>query len=137
MRTYPGSDLGFPRDGSGAMAPMSRRLLAFLADWLLCSVLAAAFIGAPAGTPLFWSQLRDWTLVVFAIQDVLLTGLLGSTIGKRLLRIRVRRLDGRLIGPGWALLRTLLLLAVLPPLVQDRDMRGMHDRAAGAAVVVM
>lgn len=137
MAEYPGSDIGLPQAGAGSMAPTGRRLLAFFADWLLCSVVAAAFIRAPAGTPLFWSQLRDWTIVVFAAQDFLLTGVLGATIGKRLFRMRVRRLDGRLLGPGWALLRTLLLLTVLPALVQDRDSRGMHDRAANAVIVSM
>jgi uncharacterized RDD family membrane protein YckC len=116
---------------------MGRRLGAVFADWVLCSVVTAAFIRAPFGTSAFWSQLRDWTIIVFAVQDFMLTGLLGSTIGKRLFRLRVIRLDGRLIGPGWALLRTALLLAVVPPLVQDRDLRGMHDRAANAAVVLM
>jgi len=135
--TYPGQDLGLPRDGAGSVAPTSRRLLAFFADWLLCSVITAAFIHAPVGTPLFWSQLRDWTIVVFAVQDFMLTGMLGATIGKRLLRIRVIRLDGGAIGPGWALLRTALLLIVLPAVLQDRDLRGMHDRAANAVVVVM
>ena len=134
---YPGSDLGLPRDGPGSIAPMGRRLAAFFVDWMLCTVIAAAFIRAPFGTPLFWAQLRDWTIVVFAGQDLLLTGLLGSTIGKRLFRMRVVRLDGRVIGPGWALLRTVLLLVVVPALVQDRDQRGMHDRAANAVVVAM
>jgi uncharacterized RDD family membrane protein YckC len=104
---------------------------------MLCTVITAAFMRAPIGTPLFWAQLRDWTIVVFAGQDLLLTGLLGSTIGKRLFRMRVVRLDGRVIGPGWALLRTALLLVVVPALVQDRDQRGMHDRAANAVVVMM
>lgn len=75
--------------------------------------------------------------MVFAVQDCLLTGVLGSTIGKRLLRMRVIRPDGRLLGPGWALVRTLLLLTVVAALVQDRDVRGLHDRAANAVVVVM
>jgi uncharacterized RDD family membrane protein YckC len=47
----------------------------------------------------------------------------------------VARLDGRPVGFGWALLRTLLLLAVVPPLVTDRDLRGLHDRAANTIVL--
>ena len=43
------------------------------------------------------------------------------------------RLDGGMIGPGWALVRTLLLLCVIPPLMTDRDLRGLHDRASNTA----
>jgi uncharacterized RDD family membrane protein YckC len=49
--------------------------------------------------------------------------------------IRVVRLDGKPVGFGWALVRTLLLLAVIPPLVTDRDLRGLHDRAANTIVI--
>lgn len=134
---YPGSDLGFPRDGAGSIASTSRRLGAFFADWVLCSVITAAFIRAHFGSPQFWTGLRDWSILVFALQDLLLTGVLGSTIGKRLFRMRVIRLDGKLLGPVWALVRTVLLLTVVAPLVQDRDTRGLHDRAANAVVVLI
>ena len=43
--------------------------------------------------------------------------------------------DGGIIGPGWALLRTLILLTVIPPLLTDRDLRGLHDRAADTIVI--
>jgi hypothetical protein len=39
------------------------------------------------------------------------------------------------VGFRWALVRTLLLLAVVPPLLTDRDLRGLHDRAADTVVV--
>jgi uncharacterized RDD family membrane protein YckC len=47
----------------------------------------------------------------------------------------VIRLDGRPVGLWWSLVRTVLLLAVIPPLVYDRDQRGLHDKAANTAVV--
>jgi uncharacterized RDD family membrane protein YckC len=56
-------------------------------------------------------------------------------VGKRILRIRVVRLDGKPVGLWWSLLRTLLLLAVVPPLVFDRDLRGLHDKAADTIVI--
>jgi len=31
--------------------------------------------------------------------------------------------------------RTILLLAVVPPLVNDSDLRGLHDRAANTVVI--
>ena len=125
---YPGKDLGFPQDGPGAIAGMGRRIGALFIDWLLCSAIVLVAIRPPD------SQAGLWTLVIFAAQDFIFTGLLGLTVGKQLLRIRVVRLDGGMIA-GWALLRTLLLLTVVPPLLTDRDLRGLHDRAANTAVV--
>jgi uncharacterized RDD family membrane protein YckC len=56
-------------------------------------------------------------------------------VGKRVLGMRVARLDGRPVGFWWALVRTILLIAVIPPLVTDRDLRGLHDRAANTIVL--
>ena len=107
---------------------MGRRIGALFIDWLLCSFVVLVAIRPPH------SQAGFWTLGVFAAQDFIFTGLLGVTVGKQLLRIRVVRLDGGMIA-GWALLRTLLLLTVVPPLLTDRDLRGLHDRAANTVVV--
>jgi uncharacterized RDD family membrane protein YckC len=72
---------------------------------------------------------------VFGVEVWVLTALTGFTVGKRLTGIRVIRLDGRPVGLWWSLVRTVLLLAVIPPLVYDRDQRGLHDKAANTAVV--
>jgi uncharacterized RDD family membrane protein YckC len=72
---------------------------------------------------------------VFGVEVWLLTALTGFTVGKRLTGIRVIRLDGRPVGLWWSLVRTVLLLTVIPPLVYDRDLRGLHDKAANTAVV--
>ena len=88
--------------------------------------LALARTGHPA---------QYWTLAIFGVATYVLTALTGLTLGKRLTGIRVARLDGKPVGFLWALVRTLLLLAVIPPLVTDRDMRGLHDRAANTIVV--
>jgi len=105
---------------------MGRRFLALLIDWLLCTVIAYG---------LFRSQYL--TLAVFAAEVYLGTALGGFTVGKRLLGIRairaVRR--GEPVGFGWAAVRTLLLLCVIPALLCDRDLRGLHDRAADTVVV--
>ena len=106
------------------MAGYGRRLVALVVDWLLCLMIS------------LWAvHSRTWTLPIFAAQDYLLTALAGITIGKRLAGIRVVRLDGKPVWFGWALVRTLLLLAVVPPLITDRDLRGLHDRAANTVVV--
>jgi uncharacterized RDD family membrane protein YckC len=107
---------------------MSRRFLALLIDWLLCTVIAYG---------LFRSQYL--TIAVFAVEVYLGTALGGFTIGKRLLGIRVVTVlrKGHPVGFGWAAVRTLLLLCVIPALLVDRDLRGLHDRAADTVVVRM
>jgi uncharacterized RDD family membrane protein YckC len=126
---FPGQDLGLPESGPGSMASQARRVAALFIDWLLCALVVVAAFRAP-----YW-QVQYWTLLVFVVQDIVLTGLIGITVGKRLLGLRVVRLDGRAIGLGWALVRTALILTIVPPLMQDHDLRGQHDRASNTAVV--
>ena len=58
------------------------------------------------------------------------------TPGMRLTRIRcVRFADGGIIGVPRALLRGVLLALVVPALIMDANLRGLHDRAAGSIVV--
>ena len=130
---------------------MGKRFLALFADWLLCLLIVVGLTH-----PHYWTvqylpphhtktlhltsayritQYR--TLILFAIEVYVLTALIGTTVGKRLFGIRVIRTDGRRLGFGWAAVRTLLLLTVIPPLLTDRDLRGLHDRAADSIVVRM
>ena len=113
-----------PERGPGSVASMGRRLLALIIDWLLCMLIA------------YWlTHSQFWTIAVFAIEDYMLTALTGSTVGQRLCGIRVIRTDGSLVGFRWALVRTAILLTVVPPLLTDRDLRGLHDRASDTIVV--
>jgi uncharacterized RDD family membrane protein YckC len=121
---YPGERFGLPKDGPRSVSGFGRRVGALFIDWLACMLISLA---------VFRSQY--WTLPIFAVVTYVLTALTGLTLGKRLTGIRVVRLDGRPVGFGWALVRTLLLLAVVPPLIADRDLRGLHDRAANTIVV--
>jgi len=121
---YPGQRLGLPEHGPGSVASLPRRLLALLIDWLLSMVIA------------YWlTHSQFWTIAVFAIETYLLTALGGSTVGKRLVGIRTVRVGGGPVGFGWALVRTAILLTVVPPLLTDRDLRGLHDRASDTIVV--
>jgi uncharacterized RDD family membrane protein YckC len=121
---YPGKRFGLPERGPMSVASMPRRLGALFIDWLLCMVIAYGLLRSPY-----------WTIVVFAVEVFMLTALTGSTVGKRLVGLRVMRTNGDPVGFGWALLRTAILLTVVPPLLTDRDLRGLHDRAADTIVV--
>ena len=134
---YPGRYYGLPESGPGSVAGWSRRFVALLIDWLACSVIAIAFFYHPAAGHAadVLSQPRLWTPAVFGVEDFLLTALTGVTIGKRLLGLRVIRLDGRPVGLVRAFVRTLLLLLVVPAMMMDRDLRGLQDKAAKTIVV--
>ena len=114
------------------MAGYGRRLLALIVDWLLATAVAALLSAA-----LHWdAQSRSLaTLAVFGVMVWLLTGLTGTTAGKRLCELRIARTGGRRVGLLRGFVRTVLLLLVVPALLWDRDYRGIHDRAAHTLVV--
>lgn len=128
----PGERLGLPPEGTGSVAGYGRRLLALVLDWL-----AATLVSAALAAIFHWSaQTRSLvTLAVFGVMAWALTWLVGTTVGKRLAGLKVTRLDGRAVGPVLSLVRAVLLLAVVPALLWDRDYRGLHDRAADSLVV--
>jgi uncharacterized RDD family membrane protein YckC len=136
-QTYPGQDLGLPELGPGSVAGWSRRFGALVIDWVICSLIALAFLYHPTGGHASNALVepRLWTPLVFGIQDFLLTATLGFTIGKRLTGLRVIRLDHQPVGFPRAFARTVLLMLVVPALMMDRDLRGLQDKAAGTVVV--
>jgi len=123
-----------------SVAPMGRRLGALFVDWVLCELIVAGITRHSllngANDPRYYSTLY-WTLALFFVEVYVLTAISGLTVGKRLFGIRVIRTNGDAPGFAWALLRTVLLLFVIPPLLSDRDLRGLHDRAAETIVVRM
>ena len=131
--TYPGERLGLPEQGPGSVAGWGRRVLALAVDWLASMLVVAAFIGLDAWTG---RGLAQWgPMVVFWLEASVLTALLGGSFGQLVCRVTVVRLDGRPVNLMQALLRTLLICLVIPPLVFNRDQRGLHDLAVGTATL--
>ncbi|WP_329131046.1 RDD family protein [Streptomyces sp. NBC_01476] len=122
---YRGERLGLPEEGPGSIAPVGRRLAAVFVDWILCVLIAYGLIAHGD-----YNASNPWALVVFAVLSLVGLSLVGSTPGKLLLRLRVTRLDGGRLSPLAVLIRTVLLLLVIPAVVWDRDTRGLHDKAA-------
>ena len=119
-----------------SVAPMGRRLVALLVDWLLSYLIASSIVGhSVAAVDAHYRDAQLLTLLLFTIEVYLLTAVSGLTVGKRLLGMRVIRTNGGRPGFGWAALRTLLLLFVVPACLTDRDQRGLHDRASDTIVV--
>ncbi|UWE08838.1 RDD family protein [Actinacidiphila bryophytorum] len=127
---YRGERLGLPKDGPGSIASVGRRVAALFIDWILSALIAYGLI---AHRDL--AQANNWALVVFAAVSVIGLGLVGSTPGKMIMRLRVVQVDGSRLSPLGAALRTLLLVLVVPAVVFDRDTRGLHDRAVKAVQV--
>jgi uncharacterized RDD family membrane protein YckC len=121
-----------PRRGPGSLARGSRRAIAIAVDWFLCILIASGLMGYRLGD----GGLGPFKpLAVLVVMNLLLVGTLGSTIGHRLLGIRVVRIGGADAGPFLALIRTILLAVVIPAVIWDRDTRGFHDKLAGTVTV--
>jgi uncharacterized RDD family membrane protein YckC len=120
-----------------SVAPMGRRMIALIVDWLLCYLIASSIVrhNIFAVTDARYQDAQWAALLLFVVEVYLLTAISGLTVGKRLLGIRTIRTDGSAPGFRWAALRTLLLVCVIPACLSDRDLRGLHDRAADTIVV--
>jgi uncharacterized RDD family membrane protein YckC len=127
---YPGQRFGLPQSGPRSVAGVARRLGSLMIDWLMAALIALAVLGDK-----HQASVQYLTLAIFAGEVWLLTALTGFTVGKRLLGMRVARLDGRPVGFYRSLIRTVLFLLVVPALVLDADLRGLHDKAAGTIVI--
>lgn len=127
---YRGERLGLPEHGTGAIASPGRRVAAIFVDWGLSMLIAYGLL-ADGGV----ASVNNWTLVVFLTVVLCTVGTLGFTPGKRLLGLRVVDVHGGRLTFPRAALRTLLLALAIPPLIWDRDTRGLHDRLSGAVQV--
>ena len=125
---YPGARLGRPAEGPGSVASFLRRAGGLFVDWVGCVLIAEGLL-ARVGRPDLMA------LVVLVVVNVLLVGTIGTTVGHRVVGVRVETLAGGPPGPVRALVRSLLLVLLVPPLLTDADHRGLHDRAAGTIVV--
>ncbi len=130
-----GARLGYPEAGPGSIATFGRRLGALTIDWLSCYVLGWAIVARLHDGAASIDQVRVWNTGLFVLEVWLLTWLGGASFGQRLTALRVQRVDGGRVGVLRVLLRTLLILAVIPAVIWDRDGRGLHDKAAGSVVV--
>ncbi len=111
---------------------LGRRIAALFIDWAVAALSAVALtsVSYPPKNPA-----QNLMIVGFFIVEVaLLTGLLGVTIGKRLMGLKVENPQGKPIGIPRAVVRTALLSLVLPAIVMNDEKRGLHDIAAGSRV---
>ena len=114
-----GAALGLPAEGPGSLASFGSRIGAFLVDAVAAALIAGLFT-AP-------SLPGNWSMLPFGLITVVTLVAFGQTPGMRLLGLRLAL---------WrAVVRTALLMLLVPALVVDADGRGLHDRLTDTAVV--
>ena len=128
---YSGKTLGLPESGPGSLAPMGRRVVAILIDWLISYGLAALALAFGA---ISTQMLATAVLVIWLVLGVVAVRLFGFTPGQLVAGLGVVALAGRL-GIFRLAVRGLLVGLVIPPLFTDSDGRGLQDRVTGTAVV--
>ena len=130
---YPGERLGLAPDGRGSLASWRSRIAALLLDWAVSMAVAVGLFGSVVMTGSGW---QAWmVLATFFVESTVLSWLTGGSLGQLVCRIGVIRLDRVPLGLPRAVLRAALVSLALPPLVVGADRRGLHDYAAGTAVV--
>ena len=122
-------------------ATWARRILALVVDWFASTFVVILLLGGVDS----WAGDRSsgiYVLGVFVLESAVFTALSGGSFGQLATRLRVVRVVGDRLQPGLvplhlALLRQVLIALVIPPLVYRPDGRGLHDLAAGSAVVTL
>jgi uncharacterized RDD family membrane protein YckC len=113
-------------------ASWSRRIVALIIDWAASTLVTIGVVGPGnyANDPN-----AGWIVLgVFAVEVAVLTTLAGGSFGQLLAGVRVLTTEGRPLSLLKALARTLLICAVVPPLIFRPDSgRGLHDLWTGSA----
>ena len=122
--TYPGERLGLPREGPGSVARLGRRVGALFLDY------GAAYLISG-----FWGWEPLVILAIFALIQIAFLPTLQGSPGHRIFGLRLVRLDGGWVGLWRPIVRTILLVFVIPAVIWDPDQRGLHDKAAGTVLV--
>jgi uncharacterized RDD family membrane protein YckC len=116
-------------------ASWRRRIVALIIDWAASTFVAVGILGP--GSYLDDPNSSWIVLGIFALEVSVLTTLTGGSFGQLLTRVRVVTVDGRPLNLLLAVVRTLLVCLVVPPLIFKPDSgRGLHDLWTGSAAYV-
>ena len=135
-QTYPGERLGLPQSGHGSVGRIGRRIAALVIDYAAASIIASAYLGFQQfALPKEAGITQFAPMIVFAILQILFIPTIGGSPGHRLVGMRLVMVDGTWVGLWRPILRTLLLVVVVPAVIFDADQRGLHDKAVGTVLV--
>ena len=117
-----GETEGAPRAGMGI------RFAAICVDWLAASLIVTGLTGKNYGY-------EGERLLIFFLEVLLLTSLMGASAGQRLFRLKVvDSTTGGFVPPFRVMIRTALIILVLPALFK-KDGMAFHDYICKTAVV--
>ena len=122
---WPGKGFGLPSEGPRSAPSWSLRIGALAIDWGISMLIAWLFYG--------YDGLA--ILMVFIVINALGGLMFAGSPGHLALRIRIAPVSGGRLGVWAPLIRPLLIALVIPPLINDKDMRGAHDRLVGTVLV--
>ncbi len=129
---YRGEGLGLPERGPGSLAGTGRRVAALFIDWLIALGITALIFADSR----YSGATSTITLFVWVLIGIVAVSLFSFTPGQFFVGIQVARVDQPArVGFVRALVRSLILMWVVPALFTDTDGRGMHDRATGTGLV--
>lgn len=136
MNEYPGERLGLPATGPRSIARVGRRIGALAIDYLAATIIAAGFFGFDQFALPGEAGLSQFApMMVFAALQIVFIPIVGGSPGHRILGMRVVRFGGGWVGVWRPVVRTLLLVIVIPAVIWDADQRGLHDKAAGTVLI--
>jgi uncharacterized RDD family membrane protein YckC len=127
---YPGERLGLPEHGPRSVGRVGRRLAALAIDWASALIIVSVFFPGSVGVGNGWAN-----SVAFAVLQVIFVATTGGSVGHRLVGLRVVPLTGGYVGLWRPIVRSVLLLIILPALIWDSDQRGFHDKLAGTVLI--
>jgi uncharacterized RDD family membrane protein YckC len=105
-----------------------KRILALIIDWASAILVVQVIPNAPE----YGTQRNSLlTLIIFALEVMLFTWLMGASFGQRIVGLRVKDFV-KDSNPSLlqSIFRTLLIVLIIPPLLADAEGRGLHDRLA-------
>jgi len=133
---YPGERLGLPESGPRSIGRTGRRIGALLIDYVAATIIATGFLGFDQfALPSEAGITQFAPMFVFALLQIIFIPVVGGSPGHRILGMRVVRIDGSWIGLWRPIVRTLLLVLVIPAVIWDGDQRGLHDKIVGTVLI--
>jgi len=133
---YPGERLGLPQSGPGSIARPGRRIGALVIDYFAATIIAVGFLGYdPLALPTEAGLTQFAPMLVFAVLQIVFLPTANGSPGHRMLGMRVVRMDGAWVGFWRPIVRTLLLVFVIPAVIWDTDQRGLHDKLASTVLL--
>ncbi len=122
---WPGKRFGLPAEGPRSTPGWNKRIAGLAIDWALS--LAIGFV--------FFNYNSVAILVVFIAVHMIGGLTAGGSPGHLMLGMRIAPIAGGRLGMLAPLVRPLLIALVIPPLMNDDDNRGAHDRLVGTILV--